>query len=93
LDVRISIEIPDDLAASIAPSGQEPSRGVLEAVGLEAFRRRRISAHQLRRLLGIPSRWGLDAFLKERQIESYTAEDFEHDLATLDEIRKAERRA
>ena len=91
--MRISIEIPDDLAASIAPSGQEPSRGVLEAVGLEAFRQRRISAYQLRKLLGIPSRWDLDAFLKERRVESYTAEDFEHDLTTLEEIRKAERRA
>ena len=93
LDVQISVDIPDDLAASITPSGQDPSRGVLEAVGLEAFRQRRISAYQLRRLLGIPSRWDLDAFLKERQVESYTAEDFEHDLATLDELRKAERRA
>jgi hypothetical protein len=91
--MQISVEVPDELVASLAPSGQDPSRAVLEAVGLEAFRQRRISAYQLRRLLGIPSRWDLDAFLKERRVESYTAEDFEHDLTTLEEIRKAERRA
>ena len=47
-------------------------------------------------LLGIPSRWDLDAFLKERRVETYTAEDFEHDMATirrLEEVRNAERRA
>ena len=87
--MQVCVEIPDELAASLAPSGQDPSRAVLEAVGLEAFRQRRISAYQLRRLLDIPSRWDLDAFLKERQVESYTAEDFEHDLATLEDIRKA----
>ena len=47
-------------------------------------------------LLGIPSRFELDRFLKEHQVEKYTAEDFEHDLATIrhiEEIRKAEHRA
>jgi len=87
--MQISVEIPDELAASLAPPGQDPSRAALEALGLEAYRQRRISAYQLRMLLGIPSRWDLDAFLKERRVESYTAEDFEHDLATLEEIRKA----
>ncbi len=35
-------------------------------------------------ILGIPSRFELDGFLKEHKIEIYTAEDFEHDLANLD---------
>ena len=64
-------------------------------MGLEAYRQRRISAYQLRALLGIPSRWELDRLLKEDQVETYTAEDFEHDLATiknLEELRKTERR-
>jgi hypothetical protein len=56
-------------------------------VGLEAFRQRPISAYQLRSLLGSPSR-DLDAFLRERQAASYYAEDFEHDLATLEQSEK-----
>jgi len=64
-----------------AHRGQDTSRAVLEAVSLEAYRQRRISAYQLRTLLGIRSRWDLDVFLKERQVESYTAEDVDHDWA------------
>jgi len=81
--MQISVEIPDDLAATLAAPGQDPARALLEALGLEAYRQRRISAYQLRTLLGISSRWDLDAFLKEHQVESYTAEDFEHDLARI----------
>jgi hypothetical protein len=81
---------------SLAPPGQHAFRAALEALGLEAYRRHRISAYQLRTLLGIRSRWDLDAFLKEHQVETYTAEGFEHDLTTIrhiEEIRKTELRA
>ncbi|HEY1341325.1 MAG TPA: UPF0175 family protein [Bryobacteraceae bacterium] len=81
--MRVSIEIPDDLATSLALAGQDLSRTALEAIGIEAYRHRRISAYQLRMLLGMKSRWDLDAFLKERQVEFYTAEDFEQDIATI----------
>jgi len=81
--MQITVDIPDDLVANLAPPGEDPVRGALEAIGIEAYRKRRISAFQLRTLLGIPSRWELDAFLKEHQVESYTAEDFEHDFATI----------
>jgi hypothetical protein len=94
--MQITLEIPDELAASLAPAGQDPTRAALEAIGLEAYRQHRISGYQLRTLLGIPSRHELDGFLKEHLVEKYTAEDFEHDLATLrhiEEIRNAERRA
>ena len=94
--MQVTVDIPDELAASLWPAGQDPSRAALEAFGLEAYRQRRLSAYQLRTLLGIPSRWELDAFLKEHQVETYTADDFEHDLDTIrhvEEIRKADRRA
>jgi len=51
--MQISVEIPDELAASLAAPGQDPSRAALEALALEAYRQRRISAYQLRMLLGI----------------------------------------
>jgi hypothetical protein len=94
--MQITLEIPDDLAPTLAPHGQDPARAALEALGLEAYRQRRMTGYQLRTVLGIPSRYEFDGFLKEHQVEKYNAEDFEHDLATirkLDEIRKAERRA
>lgn len=45
------------------------------AVG--AYRAHRLTGAQLRRLLGIPSRYELDAFLKKRGVWlEYTLEDF-----------------
>ena len=86
--MQITVTFPDDLAAPLLPPGQEPDRAALEALGLEAYRQRRISAYQLRTLLGIPSRYELDGFLKEHQVETYTAADFEHDLATIQHIEE-----
>jgi hypothetical protein len=37
----------------------------------------------------MPTRWDLDAFLKERRLETYTAGDFEHDLETIRQIEQA----
>jgi len=94
--MEITVTLPDDLVAPLLPPGQEPARAVLEAIALEAYRHGHITGCQFRTLLGIPSRCELDSFLKEHQVEKYTAEDFEHDLATirhLKEIREAGRRA
>ena len=86
--MRITLDIPDELAATLTRRGQDPSRAALEALALEAYRERRVSGYQVRSLLGIPSRYEFDAFLKSHRVEKYTAEDFEHDLAT---IRQSER--
>ena len=83
--MEINVSIPDALATPLIPPGREPSRAALEALALEAYRVRRLTGDQLRTLLGIPSRDQLDAFLKEHQVEAYTREDFEHDLATIRE--------
>ena len=83
--MQIILDIPDDLASVLAPSGQDHTRAALEAVGLEAYRERRLSGYQLRKLLGISSRYELDGFLKAHQVEKYTVQDFEHDLATIQE--------
>ena len=94
--MQITVEIPDELKAALAAPGQDLSRAALEAVGLEAYRQRRISGYQLRTLLGMPTRFELDAFLKEHQVEKYTVEDFDHDLATirgLEQKRNAKRTA
>lgn len=94
--MQITVTLPDDLAAPLLPHGQEPARAALEALGLEAYRQRRLTGYQLRTLLGIPSQNELDGFLKQHEVYDYTVEDFEHDLATVRELnqkRKAERPA
>jgi hypothetical protein len=89
--MRITLEIPDELAAGLAALGQDPTRATLEAIGLEAYRQRRISGYQLRMLLGMRSRYELDAFLKDRQVYDYTIEDFEKDLTSNRDFQKKQR--
>jgi len=94
--MEIIISIPDEFVAQLIRAGQAPSRAALEALGLEAYRERRMTGYQVRTLLDIPSRFELDALLKEHKIEKYKFEDFEHDLATIEESDggpKAERPA
>ena len=83
--MHVTITLPEDLAAALLPPGQEPARVALEAIGLEAYRQRRITAFQLRLLLGIESRYELDGFLKEHAVYDYTVED-------LGAIRELERK-
>ena len=91
--MQITVEIPDELKAALAAPGQDLSRSALEAIGLEAYRQRRISGYQLRTLLGIPSRFDLDAFLKQHEVYDYTIEDFEKDLATINASREKQESA
>ena len=88
--MQITLEIPDELVAIVAGPGQEVSRAALEAIALEAYRQRRLSGYQLRTLLGIASRFELDAFLKEHEVYDFTAADFEQDRETLRELRTRE---
>ncbi len=89
--MRITLEVPDDLAKPLLPEGRSPARAALEALALEAYRERRLTAYQLRTLLGISSRYELDGFLKRREIYDYSIEDFERDLAGADQLRQARR--
>lgn len=83
--MQVTFTVPDDLVAALTFGESDPAQAALEAMALEAFRARRITAYQLRTLLGIPSRFELDALLKARRVESYTAEDFEKDFANLED--------
>jgi predicted HTH domain antitoxin len=75
--MEITVTIPDELARQIIPEGLDPSRQALEDMAVEAYRAHRLTGAQLRRLLGIPSRYELEAFLKKRGVWlEYTLEDF-----------------
>ena len=65
LVAQVMLEIPDDLLAALETPGQELARSVFEAVVLEAYRERKLSTAQLRRLLGFETGYELDGFLKD----------------------------
>lgn len=80
---RITITLPDELSAALAAPGEDLPRAAFEALVLAAYRERKISAAQLRHLLGYETRMEVDAFLKRHGVElEYTPEDIERDRET-----------
>ena len=81
--MTITVEIPDELARQIIPEGLDPARHALEHLAVEAYRAHRLTGAQLRRLLGIGSRYELDGFLKSRGVWlEYTLDDFRREGET-----------
>jgi predicted HTH domain antitoxin len=79
----VTISLPDELLAAFSAQGQDLSRAALEALALEAYRSRRISAALLRQLLGLQTRMQVDGFLKDHGVElEYTMEDLDRDRET-----------
>jgi predicted HTH domain antitoxin len=81
--MQLTLELPEELSAALAADGSDLSRAALEAIALEAYRERKISTAQLRRVLGYQTRMEVDGFLKEHGVElEYTVEDLERDRET-----------
>jgi predicted HTH domain antitoxin len=79
--MKITIEIPDTIAAHFVPEGQEPERAVLEAIVLEGYRTRRFGESTVARLSGLPSQFSVHELLAKRDLYlNYNMEDADHDL-------------
>ena len=78
--MRITLEVPEDIAAYLAGKGENLSRAALEALALEEYRAQKLSISQLRRLLGYETKVQVHAFLKQHGVYlHYTQDDLEHD--------------
>ncbi len=85
--MNLTVEIPDDLANRLGAAGVDLSRRALEAFALEEYRNERISKAELRRLLGIQSRYELDGFLKAHDVWiEYNIEDFRRETKALERL-------
>jgi hypothetical protein len=85
--MNLTVEIPDDLAGRLSAAGADLSRRALEAFALDEYKKERISKAELRRLLGIQSRYELDGFLKAHNVWiEYTVEDFRREMETLERL-------
>ena len=62
--MQLTLDLPDELTAALAPQGRDLTRAAFEAIALEAYREHKLTTAQLRRLLGFESRYELDGFLK-----------------------------
>lgn len=90
--MRITFDIPDEVAAILAPPGRDLSRAALEAVALEGYRCDRLTEADIRRLLGFETRIEVHAFLKEHgAFLAYTVQDLEHDREVAREVAQRAR--
>jgi hypothetical protein len=65
-------------------AGCDLSRRALEALALEEYRSGHLTKVEVRRLLGLSSRYELDGFLKAHAVWiDYTVEDFRRELQDL----------
>ena len=77
---QLTLHLPDELIELLTASGQDLSRAALESIALEAYRGRKLTTAQLRRVLGFESRYELDQFLRQHEVWlDYTWEDLERD--------------
>jgi predicted HTH domain antitoxin len=92
--VKVWLDLPDGAVAQLVEEGRDLSRTALEALAIDAYRTNRLTEQQLCQLLGIPSRYELDGFLKRHGVPlAYALEDFEREGVTsarLWEKRQAE---
>jgi predicted HTH domain antitoxin len=88
VSVQIMIEIPDELASQLKVDSDTFSRQILENLVVEAYKTERITSAEAGRILGLSSRFAVDAFLKEHDAYlHYTEADLEQDIETLQKLR------
>lgn len=91
--MRITVEIPDEVARQIAELGNDPARLLLENFAAESYRAGKMTMEQIRQLLGFGTRMQVDAFLQQHQVYDYNIQELEKDLATLERLEQTRTKA
>jgi hypothetical protein len=66
--MRITVELPEDIARTFAADSRSLSRAAIEALAIEGVRSGKLSTGQARRLLGFNTRMQVDGFLKDHGV-------------------------
>jgi Uncharacterised protein family (UPF0175) len=82
--MEVTLHIPDDVAQRLSASRGDLSGRALEAFALGEYKAGRLTAAQLRWLLGFQTRDAIDGFLKAHEVWlNYTMEDLVRERAAL----------
>ena len=83
----VTISLPEDISRSLKGSWGNVPRHVLETIAVEGYRTGALTETQVRRFLGLETRFEVHALLKEHGIPlQYTQADLEEDLAAHREL-------
>jgi hypothetical protein len=87
--MNITLSLPADIVQELTENGEDISRTALESLALEEYRLGRLSEEQVRRMLGLESRFDVHAFLKAHNTYlNYSNADLEQDFATARLLRQ-----
>lgn len=78
----VTIRLPQDISESLAGQWGDVPRHALEAIAVEGYRTNALTETQVRRLLGLETRFEVHKLLKEHKVPlHYTEADLEEDLS------------
>jgi hypothetical protein len=85
--MQIALTLSDELGASFGDNADAVSRLALEALAVEGYRSGRLSAFQVRQMLGHESRWETEGFLSAHGVwPGTTAEEFEAGMQHMEHL-------
>lgn len=91
--MTIKIDLPEEISRLLEERWGDLPRHVLETLAIEGYRDGTLSQWQVQHMLGLKSRFEVDAFMKERRVPiPYDAEDLEQDSESLRELRPSRSR-
>jgi predicted HTH domain antitoxin len=77
----------EDIAERLEGRWGDLSRAAREAIAIEGYRSGALSQSQVQRLLGLASRWEVDALLKRAGVYlDYTEEDLDREIESSHEL-------
>jgi hypothetical protein len=85
--MRVTIQLPEDISAALEEQWDDVPRRSLEAIAVEGYRTGALTESQIRKLLGLDTRFQVHALLKEHHVPlHYTSADIEDDLRAQREL-------
>jgi uncharacterized protein YerC len=88
--MNVEIAIPDNINRKIRRVWPNVSQRAREALAVEAYRADILTEAEVQQMLGLATRWEVDAFLKRANAYSdYTEEDLRRDIETIRSLRSS----
>ena len=85
--MQVTVDLPDDISRALERRWLDVNRQSLEAIAVEGYRTGALTETQVRRLLGLESRFAVHALLKEHRVPlQYTSLDVDEDIAANREL-------
>lgn len=85
--MQITIDLPEELIQHF--NHDRLAHEILAALVIQAYQTEKITHAEVGRILGLSSRWSVDAFLKQHHANlHYDEADLERDRTTLQKLRE-----